>query len=109
MASRLLYLRSMTHLTGDELATILGGAAAATKPASGSPDAQSALGRAAQQKPGTGSIDIFGYGQSDGSAGVGVEARQRITPSISIFGQGKVGVKDNKPDDSVMGGIRFEW
>ncbi|MEO8844087.1 MAG: hypothetical protein ABI591_02620 [Kofleriaceae bacterium] len=99
----------MMILTGDELSTILGGAAAATKSSSGSPDAQSALGRAAQQKSGTGSLDVFGYGQSDGSAGIGVEARQRLTPSISIFGQGKVGVKDNKPDDSVMGGIRFEW
>ena len=68
--------------------------------------------RAAEHKPGHGSIDIFGYGQSTGtsnSAGVGAEVRQRLNPNISVFGRGTVGTKDDKPDASIMGGFRVEW
>jgi hypothetical protein len=110
LASRLLCSSSMTTaLSLDELASVVGGAATKSSGKS-SADPLSGLSRAAQEKPGKSSIDIFGYANdADQSAGIGVEARHRFNPNISVFGQAKAGVKDGKPDDSVMGGIRFEW
>lgn len=100
---------TISSLSPDLLACVTGGAAAASAGKS-SPDPMSGLSRAAQEKPGKTSIDIFGYAQdSDHSAGIGVEARHRFTPNISVFGQAKAGMKNGQNDDSVMGGIRFEW
>ena len=100
---------TLSSLSLDELACVTGGASTAPAGKS-SPDPLSGLSRAAQEKPGKTSVDIFGYAQdSDQSAGIGVEARHRFTPNVSVFAQGKAGVKNGASDDSVMGGIRFEW
>jgi hypothetical protein len=99
---------TISSLSLDQLACVTGGASAT--PSKSSPDPLSGLARAAQEKPGKTSVDIFGYAQdSDQSAGIGVEARHRFTPNVSVFGQAKAGVKNGANDDSVMGGIRFEW
>lgn len=99
---------STTTLSLDDLATVIGGASKSAGKSSADP--MSGLSRAAQEKPGKTSVDVFGYANdNDQSAGFGVEARHRFTPNVSVFGQGKVGVKDGKQDDSIMGGIRFEW
>jgi hypothetical protein len=98
-----------TTLSLAELADVVGGASTKTAGKS-SHDPLSGLARAAQEKPGKTSVDVFGYANdADQSAGIGVEARHRFTPNVSVFAQGKAGVKDGKQDDSVMGGIRFEW
>ncbi|MFT3699669.1 MAG: hypothetical protein QM831_41355 [Kofleriaceae bacterium] len=99
----------MTTLTSLDLATVTGGASS-TKSSGSSLDPQSGLARAAQEKPGKNSIDIFAQGATDGSASVGVEARRRLNTNTSIFGQVKGGVDSTgAPSGSVMGGIRFEW
>ena len=91
----------MTNLSGIQLSGILGGA-------SQSPDPISGLKRASESKPGHGGLDLYGSAGT-GTSGIGVEARQLLTPSISVFGQGHIGTKDDKPDNGVMGGVRFEW
>jgi len=88
----------MTSIPLDQLAAVSGGE---------SSDAISGLKRASETK-GKGSLDMFGYSET-GKQGVGAEVRQKITPNISVFGQGHVGTKADKPDNGVMGGIRFEW
>lgn len=100
----------MTSISLEQLAGVTGGAATKKSSSSGSPDPQAGLARAAQEKVGKNSIDIFGYGQTDGSAGAGIEARRRLSPNASVFGQVK-GVVDasGTPSGSVMGGIRIEW
>jgi len=90
----------MTSISLDELAAVSGGE---------SSDAISGLKRASELKgKGRGSLDMFGYSET-GKQGVGAEVRQKITPNISVFGQGHIGTKADKPDNGVMGGIRFEW
>lgn len=91
----------MTILSLDDLLCVTGGEG-------GTPDGVAPLNRAGQAKPGHGSLDLFGYSETN-RTGIGVEARHRITPNISVFGSGRVGTKDNKPDNGVMGGVRFEW
>ncbi len=86
-----------------ELDRVVGGA-------SSSPDPTSVAKRAADNKPGHGSVDIYGYGEpSNNKYGVGAEVRHRISKQWSVFGRGQVGTKDGKPDNSIMGGFRFQW
>lgn len=85
--------------TIDDLSRVGGGQAA---------DPTAGLKRAADQKQGQNSLDIFGYSETN-RQGAGVEYRRRINPNISIFGRGTMGTKDNKPDSGIQGGIRFEW
>ncbi len=90
----------MTNLISiDDLARVSGGQAA---------DAIGALKRAGDHKPRGGSLDIYGYSETE-RQGVGAEIRQRINPNISVFANGRIGTKNDKPDNGVMGGIRFEW
>jgi hypothetical protein len=86
-------------LSLDDLARVTGG---------DSSDPTAGLKRAADQKVGTNSVDLYGY-QTTTTSGVGAEYRRKLTPNVSVFGSGHVGTKDNKPDNGVMGGIRFEW
>jgi hypothetical protein len=86
-------------LSLDQLALVAGGQMA---------DGIAASKRAGDHKTGKGSLDMFGYSETD-KQGVGAEIRQRISPNISVFGQGHVGTKNDKPDAGVMGGIRIEW
>jgi hypothetical protein len=83
----------------DDLSTVHGGDA---------DGAVNGLKRAQDQKGRGGSLDIFGYVET-GRQGVGVEARQRLSPNVSVFGRATTGTKNDKPDSGVMGGIRFEW
>jgi hypothetical protein len=85
----------------DDLARVVGGA-------SSSPDGTAALKRAAEQKPGTSSLDLYGYAAT-GTQGVGAEYRHRFTPNVSVFANGHVGTKDNVPDTGIMGGVRIDW
>jgi hypothetical protein len=84
-----------------DLAGVVGGAGAA-------PDGTAPLKRATEQKPGTSSLDLYGYSTTN-SQGVGAEYRHKFTPNVSIFANGHTGTTDNKPDSGVMGGIRFDW
>ncbi|HUJ62986.1 MAG TPA: hypothetical protein VLX92_30995 [Kofleriaceae bacterium] len=97
----------MMTLSTEQLASITGGQSA-TSSTSSSPDGTAGLKRAADQKVGQNSLDFFGYSQT-GSQGVGAEYRRKLTPNISVFANGHVGTKNDKPDDGVMGGIRFDW
>jgi hypothetical protein len=89
----------MTTINDDDLLHVVGGES--TDPTAG-------LKRAAEQKAGKNSIDIFGY-QTNTTNGVGAEYRRRLNDNISVFANGHVGNKDGKADDGVMGGIRFDW
>lgn len=91
--------KQFSTLPLDTLSTIHGGDA---------DGAVSGLKRAQDQKGRGGSLDIFGYSET-GRQGVGVEARQRLSPNVSVFGRATAGSKNDKPDNGVMGGIRFEW
>lgn len=71
-------------------------------------DPTAGLKRAADQKAGKNSLDMFGYSETN-RQGVGVEYRRKLNDNISIFGRGTMGMKDNKPDNGIQGGIRFEW
>jgi hypothetical protein len=51
---------------------------------------------------------MFGYSETH-RQGVGAEYRRRLDDNVSIFGRGTMGTKDNKPDNGIQGGIRFEW
>ena len=87
----------------DLLATVTGGAGA-----SSTPDATAVAKRASDLKPGKNQLDVYGY-HSTTTDGVGAEYLHRFNDNVSLFGQGTVGTKDNKPDASVMGGLRFQW
>lgn len=92
--------KQFQSLSLDDLSTIHGGDA---------DGAVNGLKRAQETKnPRGGSLDIFGYVETE-KQGVGVEARQRLSPNVSVFGRATTGMKNNKPDSGVMGGIRFEW
>jgi len=91
-------------ISNDDLLRVTGGASAS----SSSPDPTAGLKRAADQKVGKNSIDIFGY-QTNTTNGAGIEYRRRLNDNISVFANGHVGTKDGNPDDGVMGGIRFDW
>jgi hypothetical protein len=71
-------------------------------------DAVNAGNRAAANKKGKGSLDIFGYNGTE-KKGVGAELRHRLNDNTSIYVNGYTGTKNDKPDSGVMGGIRFEW
>ena len=71
-------------------------------------DPTAGLKRAADQKKGKHSLDLFGYAETN-RQGVGAEYRRRLDDNVSIFGRGTMGMKDNKPDNGIQGGIRFEW
>jgi hypothetical protein len=88
----------LTHLSLDELSRVTGGA----------DDATAALKRAESQKVGRNSVDLYGY-QTSTSSGVGAEYRRKLNDNVSIFANGQLGTKDDRPDNRVMGGIRFEW
>lgn len=91
--------KQLTPLSLDDLSTIHGG------------DANEAIGglkRAQDLKGRGGSLDLFGYVETD-KQGMGVEVRQRLSPNVSVFGRGTTGMKNNKPDNGISGGIRFEW
>ena len=94
-------------LSPEQLVTIIGGAGGS---GGGGPssDPTSALKRAADQKAGNNSLDFFGYAETN-RQGVGAEYRRRLNPNASIFLNGRAGMKDDRPDNGVMGGIRFEW
>jgi hypothetical protein len=94
----------MTILDITALDRVTGGAGSSGP----SSDPISAAKRAADQKAGRNSLDIYGYSETD-RQGLGGEYRRRLNPNTSIFLNGHVGTKDNKPDNGVMGGIRFEW
>lgn len=102
VASPLLDWRSMMHelstLSHDELSGVTGGA----------DDGTAALKRAQQQKVGRNSVDLYGY-QTSTTSGVGAEYRRKLDDNVSVFANGQIGTKDNKPDNRIMGGIRFEW
>ena len=87
----------------DLLATVTGGAGA-----SSSPDASAVAKRASDLKPGKSQLDLYGYHTST-SNGVGAEVLHRFNDNVSVFANGTVGNRDDKPDASVMGGIRFQW
>jgi hypothetical protein len=71
-------------------------------------DPTAGLKRAADQKRGKNSLDLFGYSETH-RQGAGAEYRRRLNDNVSIFGRGTIGTKDNKPDNGIQGGIRFEW
>jgi hypothetical protein len=87
----------------DLLATVTGGAGS-----SSSPDASAVAKRASDLKPGKSQLDLYGYHTSN-TNGVGAEVLHRFNDNVSIFANGTVGNRDDKPDASVMGGIRFQW
>ncbi len=89
----------VSSLSLDELATIHGGDAN---------EAINGLKRAQELKGRGGSLDLFGYVETE-RQGVGLEVRQRLSPNVSVFGRGTTGMKNNKPDSGISGGIRFEW
>jgi len=91
--------QQFSTLSLDDLSTIHGGDA---------DGAVNGLKRAQEQKGHGGSLDLFGYVETE-KQGVGIEARQRLSPNVSVFGRATTGMKNNKPDSGVMGGIRFEW
>lgn len=107
MAPPLLSSHYMQKLSLDALDRVVGGASGAS---SGGPSADptAALKRAADQKAGKNSLDLYGYSETT-KQGVGAEYRRKLNPNTSIFLNGHVGTKDDKPDNGVMGGIRFEW
>jgi hypothetical protein len=88
----------------DLLARVIGGASTG----SSAPDASAIAKRASDLKPGKNQLDVYGY-HSTTTDGVGAEYLHRFNDNVSLFGQGTVGTKDNKPDASVMGGLRFQW
>jgi hypothetical protein len=87
------------------LERVVGGASAT---ASSSPDASAVAKRASDLKAGKSQLDIYGY-HTNNSDGVGAEVLHRFNDNVSVFANGTVGNKDDKPDASVMGGIRFQW
>jgi hypothetical protein len=87
-------------INNDDLVRVTGGQV--------SSDPTAGLKRAAEQKAGKNSIDVFGY-QTSTTNGVGAEYRRRLDDNISVFANGHVGTKDGKDDNGVMGGIRFDW
>jgi hypothetical protein len=104
-ALQLLMRRGMTNfsIAPDLLATVIGGAGA-----SSTPDATAVAKRASDLKPGKSQLDLYGYHTSN-SNGVGAEVLHRFNENVSVFANGTVGNRDDKPDASVMGGIRFQW
>lgn len=90
-----------TSLSLDQLARISGGAGTA-------PDPTAALKRASDLKAGGNALDLYGYSQND-TQGVGGEYRHRFNSNVSVFANGHVGTAAGKPDQGVMGGVRFEW
>jgi hypothetical protein len=88
----------------DLLDTVVGGASTG----SGAPDASAIAKRASDLKPGKNQLDVYGY-HSTTTDGVGAEYLHRFNDNVSIFANGTVGTKDDKPDASVMGGVRFQW
>jgi hypothetical protein len=91
-------MHELSKVSLDELSGVTGGA----------DDAIAALKRAEQQKVGRNSVDLYGY-QTSTTSGVGAEYRRRLNDNVSVFANGQIGTKDSKPDNRVMGGIRFEW
>ncbi len=89
----------LSMISLDDLSTIHGGDA---------DGAVNGLKRAQDLRGRSGSLDIFGYAET-GRTGVGVEARQRLSPNVSVFGRATTGTRNDKPDSGVTGGIRFEW
>jgi len=75
---------------------------------SSSPDASAVAKRASDLKAGKSQLDIYGY-HTNNSDGVGAEVLHRFNDNVSVFANGTFGNKDDKPDASVMGGIRFQW
>jgi hypothetical protein len=104
-ALQLLMTRAMTNsiIAPDLLATVTGGAGS-----SSTPDASAVAKRASDLKPGKSQLDLYGYHTST-SNGVGAEVLHRFNDNVSVFANGTVGNRDDKPDASVMGGIRFQW
>ena len=88
----------------DLLARVIGGASTG----SSAPDASAIAKRASDLKPGKSQLDLYGYHTSN-SNGVGAEVLHRFNENVSVFANGTVGNRDDKPDASVMGGIRFQW
>lgn len=95
----------MTNICLDLLDRVVGGAGTSS---SSAPDASAIAKRASDLKPGKNQLDVYGY-HSTTTDGVGAEYLHRFNDNVSLFGQGTVGTKDNKPDASVMGGLRFQW
>jgi len=91
---------SFDSLSLDDLSRVIGGESAT--------DPTAVAKRASDNKPGHGSLDLFGYLESE-RKGVGAEVRHAITPHLSVFGRGQIGVKNDKPDNSIMGGVRIGW
>lgn len=91
-------MSTLSTLSRGDLSRVTGGA----------DDATAALKRAEGQKVGRNSVDLYGY-QTSTTSGVGAEYRRKLNDNVSVFANGQIGTKDNKPDNRIMGGIRFEW